>query len=249
MYIDTEGIILRQVKTVNGRRILSMFTKKYGKIGAGSGLTEKGRGKAALAMRPFTFGRYELYKNNDNFNIKGMEVIQSFYKIGEDVDKYMCASYILEFTDKLLLEGKPEPKLFDILIEFFTVLADRQKDYATVAIAYEIKALALMGAIPELHSCVICGNREAAGGFSVKDGGVICRQCRNNMEPVTNVSLIYDVNFGIINIIDFFLKNPIKSLEKIGLEEKVKKELQTILKSYSEYHLDISGLKSENFLV
>ncbi|MDD4367176.1 MAG: recombination protein O N-terminal domain-containing protein, partial [Eubacteriales bacterium] len=62
MYTDTEGIILRQTKTVNGRRMVLLFSKKYGKISAGTGISEKGRSKAALAMRPFAYGRYEIFK-------------------------------------------------------------------------------------------------------------------------------------------------------------------------------------------
>ena len=69
MYTETEGIILRQTKTVNGRRMILLFSKKFGKISAGSGMTEKGRSKAALAMRPFAYGRYEMYKNQERYNI------------------------------------------------------------------------------------------------------------------------------------------------------------------------------------
>ena len=66
MYINSEGIILRQVKAASGRRMLLVFTKKYGKISAGSDISEKGRGKAALALRPFTYGQYEFFKNRQN---------------------------------------------------------------------------------------------------------------------------------------------------------------------------------------
>ena len=95
MYTDTEGIILRQTKTVNGRRMLTLFSLKYGKISAGTGINERSRGKNALAMRPFTHGRYELFKTRDTYNINGAETIHSYYAIGEDVDKYMTCAYVL----------------------------------------------------------------------------------------------------------------------------------------------------------
>ncbi|MBK5262736.1 MAG: DNA repair protein RecO, partial [Peptostreptococcaceae bacterium] len=118
MYIDTEGVILKQVKTVNGRKIVLLFSNKYGKISAGTSISEKGRSKSALAMHPFTHGKYELYKNRDSYNINGAEVIKSYYKIGEDVDKYMACSYVLEFTEKLALENQRAPELFRLLIDF-----------------------------------------------------------------------------------------------------------------------------------
>ena len=39
MITDTDAIVLRQVKTVNGRRMLLLFSQKYGKISVGSNLT------------------------------------------------------------------------------------------------------------------------------------------------------------------------------------------------------------------
>ena len=53
MITDTEAIVLRQVKTVGGRRMILLFSKKFGKISVGTNATEGGKSKSALAIRPF----------------------------------------------------------------------------------------------------------------------------------------------------------------------------------------------------
>ena len=58
MKFETEGIVLKQIKTVGGRRMIVLLSARYGKISAGSRINEGGRNKSALAMRPFTYGRY-----------------------------------------------------------------------------------------------------------------------------------------------------------------------------------------------
>lgn len=247
MYTDSEGIILKQIKTTNGRRMLLLFTRKYGKISSGSSVNEKGRSKAALAMRPFTYGRYELFKNRDSYNVNSAETVKSFYKIGEDVDKYICASYVLEFTDKLLIEEQPQPALFDMLIEFFDLLAERRKKYETLSIAYQIKAMEMMGSVPRLSSCAVCGSSDISTYFSVKDGGILCGKCANNMPVSANDALIFKLSFDTIGVLKFFLDNPLSSLKRIGLDDDIQKELRILLKSYAEYHLDIKKLKSESF--
>ncbi|MDO5441982.1 MAG: DNA repair protein RecO [Bacillota bacterium] len=145
MYIQTEGIILRQVKTVNARRMISIFSKNYGKISCGTNITEGGKNKTALALRPFTYGRYELFKNKDSYNVQAAETIKSYYGIGEDIDKYMAASFVLELTDLVLLEGEAQPNTFNLLKEFFEVLEKRKTAYQTLVIAYELKLLKLQG--------------------------------------------------------------------------------------------------------
>ena len=102
MITDTEAIVLRQVRTVNSRRMLVLFSKKFGKISVGSNLNEGGKNKTALAQRPFTYGRYELFKSRENYNLNNGQVLKSYYSIGEDLDKYMAASYVLELTEKVV---------------------------------------------------------------------------------------------------------------------------------------------------
>lgn len=247
MYTDTEGIIFKQIKTVNGRRMILLFSKKYGKISAGTGISEKGRGKSALAMRPFTYGRYELYKNRDSFNINGAEVIKSYYRIGEDVEKYMTASYVMEFTENLLSENDPVPELFVLLTDFFEVIMARKKRYETLVLAYQLKALKACGHMPHVDSCVLCGSKEGLNLFDIKEGGLVCGRCRTAYNK--NDGLIYEVNFGIVDILRYFLRNPLQRLEKLALDENVEQQLRRILKSYIEYHLDIRNLKSEGFIL
>lgn len=249
MYIDTEGVILKQIRTLNNRRIILLFSKKYGKISAGSNLTEKGKGKQSLAMKPFTYGRYELFKGRDIYNINAAEVIKSFYKIGEDVDKYMSCSYVLELTERMLPENQPAPAIFDLLIDFLEVIERRSKRYGSLVVAFQLKALQHSGNAPNVKSCISCGSQQDSRHFSIKDGGMICGDCiSRNMETKDKDTLIYDVDFGIVNIMRYILDHPIAALEKMALDEASLSALQRILKSYISYHFDIDELKSEAFL-
>ena len=249
MYTDTEGIIFKQIKTVNGRRMVLLFSEKYGKISAGTNISEKGKNKAALAMRPFTYGRYELYKNRDSYHVNGAETIKSYYRIGEDVEKYMCCSYILEFTEKLVQEEAPARDMFQLILTFFDIMERRTKKYSSLALAYQVKALQLSGAMPQINCCVLCGAKNEPELFSIKDGGVICQNCALNIQVNHNDTLIYKINFGIVNILRYILDNPLKSFENLALDEELLKQLQKIIKSYITYHLDIGELKSEGFLI
>ncbi|MBR0481572.1 MAG: DNA repair protein RecO [Firmicutes bacterium] len=145
MYTETEGIILKQIKTTGGRRMILLLTEKYGMISAGTSIPEKGRNKSSLALRPFTMGRYELYKGRDSFSINGAETVKSFYSIGEDIDKYMAASYVLELTEKMVPEDEASPRMYELLKSFLELIADRKTEFDTPVIAYQIKALAASG--------------------------------------------------------------------------------------------------------
>lgn len=246
MYTNSEGIVFRQIKTSNGRKMVILFTKKYGKISAGSSINEKGKTKASLAMRPFTFGTYELYKNREYYNVNSADVKKSFYKIGENVDKYMIASYGLELTEKLTVDDMPAPGLFNLFIDFLEAIETRESKYETILIAYEVKALKLVGTFPELKECTICGSKEALKHFSISNGGMVCEKCENSKDINRKDTLIYRPDFDIISTLEYFANNNFKAFQKIALEDDIARELQGIIKEYMSYHLGVGQLKSES---
>lgn len=248
MLTDTEGIVLKQIKTSYNRRMILLFSRKYGKISAGTSIGEKGRSRSSLALRPFTYGRYELYKNRESYNINSAEVLKSYYRIGEDVDKYMNGAYVLEFTEKILSEEMQAPGLFDLLLDFFSLLENRSRGIGTLVLAYQTKALGFCGVMPELDHCTICGEKKEPFRFCVEEGGIICRECWENLQKSSQHKLIYDVKFGIVDILKYFKVNPLKKLENLALKEETGKLLQTVVREYAAYYLDTSDLKSEKMI-
>lgn len=248
MITDTEGIVLKQIKTVNGRTMLVIFSRKFGKISVGTNLTGSGKNKSALAARPFTYGEYELFKGRDIYNLNSGRVKKSYFDIGENLEKYMACSYVLELTDRILMEEDPQPKLFGNLIEFFDAIEKRSTKLDTLVLAYIVKALDQTGTMPELDHCASCGRERTsprARWYSVTEGGIICPECAKELSENQDKSLIYPVDFDIINILSYFRKAPFEKFVRLGLDDKVTSQLMDILKSHMAYHLDISNLKSE----
>lgn len=177
MHIDSRGIIFRQVKTTDMRRMLLIFTEKCGKLSVGTSLPEKNQKHASLALRPFTCGNYSIYKGRNYYNLDRVETLKSFYGIGEDLDKYMAASLALELTEKIVPEEVPQPRIFVLLLDFLNEIELRKQKYTTLLLAFETKLLFALGTFPRLDSCASCGSKERPEFFSVPDGGVICRRC------------------------------------------------------------------------
>ena len=249
MITDTEGIVLRQVRTVGGRRMILLFSRKFGKINVGTSINEGGKNKSALAVRPFTNGRYELFKGRESYNLNSGQVLQSFYRIGEDLDKYMAASYVLELTEKLLPEEMAQPRLYQLLLDFLGEMEQREKKHGTLVMAYLVKALDILGTMPCLNQCTACGcgGSEHLHLFSVEEGGMLCDACGQQLRKENGRALIYEINFGIVDILKYFQKHPLSDFRRLALEEKTLEKLQHILRQYLAYHLDVKELKSEGF--
>lgn len=241
MVIQTNGIVLKQVKTGNDRRIITLFTQKLGKVSVGCTTTYHTKSKSSAILQPFNFGKYTLYQSKDIYNMNQGEIIKSFYKIGEDIDKYACSSYILEFTDKILPDHQPDNKIFNLLLDFLNIIETRKKDYLFIVRAYEIKALSYNGIMPQFLECVRCGDKNTKD-FSIEEGSLLCDNCR------PNDTLILNLDHTIIEVIKYIEQHTINELKKLSLDKKVLKKLNTFMQLYLKHHMDINNMKSINFL-
>ncbi len=248
MYIDTEGVVLKTVTLSDGRKLLVIFSLNFGKITAGSSVGERVKNKSGLAFRPFTHSKFELYKNRDLYSVNNATVLKSFFKIGEDIDKYMHASYVLEFTEKVLAENEKSPQMFNLLLEYMRELEERKGKYGTLTLGYLIKALKFLGCAPNVNRCLTCGEDFKIPYFAVNEGGILCEKCRDKVADKTNESLIFKVDFGIIEVIKYFQNNPLGNLKNVALNSNTEKILKELVRNYIRYHLDLGELKSENFL-
>jgi DNA repair protein RecO (recombination protein O) len=250
MYTDTEGIVLRQIKSLRGRRIIVLLSQKYGKISAGTSISENRKSKSALAIRPFTYGRYEIKKLGDSYHINGAEVLRSYYRIGENLEKFANCSYALEFMEKLLPEEAPAAQMLALVNEYFERMERRGGKFELLTLAVVLKAMRFCGAAPETEKCVLCGAAaEQAGWFSAREGGVLCQNCaagENNANP-GNDALLYPINFGIVNVMRRLTERPLSDFENLALDEPASRLLRRILKEHAARHLDIGNLKSEGF--
>lgn len=247
MRTETEGIVLRLTKAANGRRMVLLLSREYGKISAGTSISERGRNRSALAMRPFTHGRYEINKSRNTYHVNDAEVVRAYYGIGDDIDKYICASFVLEFAERMLPEDAPAPEMLRLLLEFYDLIEKRKKKYMTPVIAFQLKAIQVMGLAPEVARCVNCGSTEDLAHFTVRGGGLLCADCGIVVRE-GNDELIYDVGFDIIKVLRYFFGNSLKSIENMALEAEIQSKLQRILKEYRAFHLNIGRLLSEDFL-
>ena len=247
MITETEGIVIRQIKTAYGRRMIVLLTQKYGRISAGTSITEGGKNKTALALRPFTRGRYELFKGRESYSINGAETLESHYLIGEDIEKYSCAAGALELTDRMLEDEQPSPGMYNLLSEYLSMLEKRKSDCGTLFLAFRIKALELFGSGINVKACARCGKTEGLTRFSVPDGGVLCADCAGTPDDLN--PLIFEIGDDIIKIVDFIQTHPLRALEKLSVPDPLKSRITKMIKSHYSYHLGIEGLKSESLIL
>jgi DNA repair protein RecO (recombination protein O) len=149
MAAECEGIVIRRTRILKGRSMVLLLTDQFGKISAGTSLSERGKSRSALALRPFTVGRYQLRRDRDFINIVSGETLKSYFELAENYDKFLNASIAVELTYKALPEDAPAADIYAFLLEFLNMALRRRRDVATLTSAYFVKFLETFGVFPE----------------------------------------------------------------------------------------------------
>ncbi len=229
--------------------MIVIFTRDIGRISAGTGMNEKGKGKSALSIRPFTYASYDLFSSRGAYNINGSTVKNSYYSIGENIDRFIFASEMMEYLNGILEDEQPKHALFDLTLSFLEAISHAESGFESMFFAYIVKTLRMMGFMPELSVCVDCGKsrvdmRKEDGhppAFSVGDGGIICDSCMTATESGTahkenGEKLIFTPNFDIVDVLKYFLDQPFEVFEKLVLKQKYSEEIREILRKYVQYY-------------
>ncbi len=246
MTTETDGLVLREISTVNNRRVLVLLTRQYGKVSAGTSISPGSRKKSNLAVQPLTHGNYTLYRGKNMFNVDSADTIESFYALGEDPDRYFAASYALEFADRMLPDDQPASQMLDLLLDFFRTLSVRRKRPESLLLIFLWKALEQAGVYPVVHRCARCGEDHDPVGLSIADGGLLCSDCKKS--GGVNIRLLYDLKFDIIPILKFIESSRIDRFTSLTFRNDVQEYLWKLWREYTSYHLGIHSLKSESFL-
>lgn len=151
----TEGVILKRRNFGEADRIISIFSKKEGKISILARgvrkITSRRAGNVELLNRVIVF----LHPGKNFHILTEAETLNSYQKIKEDLTLSTYAYHIIELIDKLLVENQENIFVYHDLLE---VLQRLELTPRQIYIrAFEVKILARMGfwSLDQVHQVKI----------------------------------------------------------------------------------------------
>ena len=178
-----EALILRTVDFSESSRIVTLYTRQFGKIEA---LAKGGR----RLKSPFESSLDILARNSVTFIQKRGDVLdllteskllRRFRVCSSNLAGTLGGYYAAELVNSFTVLGDPLPALYDLTVKVLRQL-EEGKHVMRILIRFEGRLLHLTGHAPSLRYCVECGSaipKESKERivFGILDGGVLCPQC------------------------------------------------------------------------
>jgi len=181
--LEDEGLILRSLRYGDTSRIVTLLTKRYGKIhGIAKGARDmKSPFSGALEVLTRVEVTFYFKKSRTLHFLKAAAAERAFLAILSSPPAFCLASAALEFVDRVLPDEDPCGAVYAGLLRFLegTESAPENPRGEIRLKAFQLHTVCLLGYAPQLDHCTRCGGPAVPNaGFGVSEGGLVCRRCR-----------------------------------------------------------------------
>ena len=179
----SDAIVIRQVDFSETSRVVTFFTREFGKVPllAKGARRLKGPFESALdllASCQIVF----LRKSSGSLGIlTEARLRERFHNTGKELLRLYGGFYVAELLDGLTEDFDPHPVLFDQARRVLHRLDDVAADPRLSIVLFELAVLREIGHMPNFEECTACHRSTDERGpyaFWVSQGGVLCRDCQ-----------------------------------------------------------------------
>ena len=193
MYIQTQGIVLRETNYKEADKILTVLTREGGKRTVKARGCRRKSSPLAPSAQLLVWSDMTLFAYRDHFTMNEAQPLELFWGVRQEMEKLALASYFAETAEAVAEEGRPDQGLLSLLLNSLYALDKLKKPLALVKAAYELKLLCVAGYEPLLDACAFCGAPEPREPqLDLTEGVLCCGSCgegEQERRPLSAVSL------------------------------------------------------------
>lgn len=222
------GIVLGGVNFSENDKILWIFTLEQGVVSAKIKGVKKAGAKLKFASEPFCFAEFVFSKNAEKRTVIGASLIDSFYPIRSDINKYYSGMVVLEFLKRFEPENVVSKEAFLLAINTLKSLAYSDENSSVLLVKFLVSALKEVGYAIDYSLCRGCGCEiQSRVFFDYNFGGFFCEDCApensrlikfttfSGLKSIMENDEIDEENVkSVLHLIKFYIEN--KAEEKLN---------------------------------
>lgn len=244
--LKTEAVVLRRQDLKERDKLLTLYTREYGKLRVRAVGAKKIDSKLGGHLEPFMRTEVCLVPSKTVDIVAGAQVVEAYRQLRTSVSGMHAAQYLIEVLDSLTPEGQTEKPVYDLTRQTLDLLNQQTPVNFFTVQSVALKLLGHMGFEPELDVCVQCGKvlgklDEQTSVFQPESGGIVHKMCA--ADHLVN----QPVQLETIKALRFALRAPIEQLSSLRLSQSIWQQVNNCI----DQLLDIHGkrpLQSRVFL-
>jgi DNA repair protein RecO (recombination protein O) len=172
-----EVVVLRTHKLGEADRILTMLSRRHGKVRAVAKGVRRTSSRFGARLEPFMVADVQMYRGRSLDIVQQAESLGSYgADIAVEYERYTSASAMVETADRLN-DAEATPQQYLLLVGGLRALARGEHAPRSVLDSYLLRVMALSGWAPSLEECARCAAPGPHDAFVAQLGGTVCASC------------------------------------------------------------------------
>jgi DNA repair protein RecO (recombination protein O) len=187
--VKTEAVVLRSIRYGEADRILHLYSKSRGRIGAIAKGARKPRSRFGGRLEPFFRLDLVLHEGrSDLMTVTSASTVDGYPRLRSSGAALTAGARACDAVLRLLDAAEANPPAYNLLCRYLSLLDDPDEEQRAAALntalSFRLKLALVAGFAPELASCAHCGEADHLAGFSGAAGGVVCGSCEAGSFPL-----------------------------------------------------------------
>lgn len=225
-----EAVVLRTHKLGEADRIVTLLTRKHGKVRAVAKGVRRTSSKFGARLEPFMVVDAQLYEGRSLDIVNQAESLGTY---GADIcvhyDRFTAANAMVEAADRLG-ESEATTQQYLLLVGGLRSLARGEHASRSILDSYLLRAMSLSGWAPGLENCARCGEVGPHDTFVAQLGGMVCRTCA----PVGSAR----VPAGTTSVLESLIRGEWDAIDSASPQDSTR--ASGLIAAYTQWHLERS---------
>jgi DNA repair protein RecO (recombination protein O) len=241
MIVKTDAIVLRARKFRETSRILTLYTREFGKLSAIAKGARGAKGRFGASLQPATHVTAVLYKHDHRELqlLSQCDALTDVRSLSDDLERFTVAMAIIEMVDVVSHDEERNVPLYELLLGSLTSVGSAERHALNIQFYFDIHLAGILGFRPNFHTCLACGAELTTGGIGTKggelrlgNGGVLCNVCSDGAQGQGSVTQ------GSLKLLQHLqdAQQP-EDATRLKLTEHQTEEISSILRHYLESHV------------
>jgi DNA repair protein RecO (recombination protein O) len=187
--VKTEAVVLRSIRYGEADRILHLYSRNRGRIGAIAKGARRPKSRFGGRLEPFFRLDLVLHEGRGELlTVTGVSTVEGYPRLRASGPALDAGARACDAVLRLLDSSEPNTPAYNLLCRYLAMLDDPAAQPAAsleMALSFRLKLALAAGFAPELASCAHCGEAEHLSGFSGAAGGVVCASCEAGAFPLS----------------------------------------------------------------
>lgn len=219
----TEAIVIRQVDFSESSRVVTFYSRDFGKISSLAKGAKRLKGPFDAALDLLSNCRIVFIRKSSGalHLLTQASMVSRFSPIPTSLNSLYGGYYLADLIYALTEEEDPDSDIFDLTVKALGDLADEKADLAATIVGFEVGLLQLIGLFPNLQQCSVCSEPiKITGKYAhwVTQGGLLCNNCRKQEYQGKSVSA------GSIALLRRMTESPTRLVDRIRLTQQQSSE-------------------------